>query len=827
MKTPLAWISLYAPLWNIVSTNSIKKLAHEYSIHTAEIDGIEEHFLDKVVVGKVISCEKHPDSKKLSIVEVAIGNGEKTTILTWAANISEATYVPVALVGAVLPGDFTIGERMMAGMMSRGMICSDDELGLATERAEGIMVLEHTWKSEELENMIGKSFFDLALPFVGISWAPYEFTLRDTTFEIDNKFITNRPDLFSVYGNAREWHTVFGADFHPYLEQEASIADMGSRFQLDIQTEKCFAYNAWKMENISVRKSPWWMSLMMERAWLNVKMDIVDITNCIMTEVGQPMHAFDADKISWWITVRMAKAGEKLLALNGVEYALHEEDMVIADQNGPVALAGVIWGMDSAVSLETKNIIWESACFDPISVRLTAQRHGIRTDASTRYEKSLDPLLTKKALIRVVDYMKFLGKDTTISASASYVLEKSIKNVSIELSYEFLEKKIGITIPKDEVDSILKKLGFEIQKLEWQNFSVRVPSWRATKDISIKEDIAEEVGRVYWYDHVVLQSLGADFSISEKNVDKSLRDEALSYFSHKKWNEVYNYSFTNKELDKKLNIHDSDESIAIRNAFNEEYTHMRRSLAGRLFENLRDNARHSELLRFFEIGNIYSRNSSRNSGVEELLRDISEKPFSEKKKIAWASIWITLEQLRKDIEGFFESTLGFVPPIHQDGNSLENFLHPWIAGRYVIGDDTICLFWQVHPWVAEAYDINVHSLYFEIDYTLLLNFRNESEIFFQPISRFQSIRRELNFVVDETTRTWEMKSHISSVHPWIRDIYVDSVYRDEEKVGTSKKSVNFSFLLVSDEDTISDKDALEVQENIIAHMKKLWYTLRS
>jgi phenylalanyl-tRNA synthetase beta chain len=168
MKTPLAWISLYTPLTSLLGIHSLKSLAHEYSIHTAEIDGIEDHFLDMVVIGKVISCEKHPESKKLSIVEVQISADERTTILTGATNIVDATYVPVALVGAVLPGDFSIGERMMAGMMSRGMICSDDELGLATERSEGIMILEEIWDEKRLESMVGESFFDLTLPFVGI-----------------------------------------------------------------------------------------------------------------------------------------------------------------------------------------------------------------------------------------------------------------------------------------------------------------------------------------------------------------------------------------------------------------------------------------------------------------------------------------------------------------------------------------------------------------------------------------------------------------------------------------------------------------------------------
>lgn len=296
MKIPLSWISLYSPLNSLLSKHSIRDLAHEYSIHTAEIDGIEEHFLDKVVVGKVLSCEKHPESKKLSIVQVDLGIHGQETILTGAPNISEATYVPVAIVGAVLPGDFTIGERMMAGMMSRGMICGADEISMSTEPSTGIMILEEDWESPILEKMIGKSFFDLTLPFPGNNGEIYHYPLRDTTFEIDNKFITNRPDLFSVVGNAREFHAVFEVPFSPYIPKE-DIVPQKNILNTIIETEKCLSYHLMKMGGVKVGKSPYGISLMMERAGLAPKMDIVDITNLLMTELGQPMHAFDADKI--------------------------------------------------------------------------------------------------------------------------------------------------------------------------------------------------------------------------------------------------------------------------------------------------------------------------------------------------------------------------------------------------------------------------------------------------------------------------------------------------------------------------------------------------
>lgn len=822
MKTPLSWISLYTPLQSLIAKQSMKELAHEYSIHTAEIDGIEEHFLDKVVVGKVLSCEKHPESKKLSIVRVYLGEHGEETILTGAANIVDATYVAVATVGAVLPGDFTIGERMMAGMMSRGMICSDDELWLATERSEGIMNLEEHWDRETLESMLGKSFFDLTLPFVGMNGTVYYFSLRDATFEIDNKFITNRPDLFSVYGNAREWHAIFDIPFTEYSSNQQLATN--SQFPITIETDKVLSYHARKMEWVSVRKSPFGMSVMMERSGLTPKMDIVDITNCILTEFGQPMHAFDADKINWGIVIRMAKEGEKLLALNGVEYVLTPDDMVIADHEKPIALAGIIGGMESAVTESSTNIIWESACFDAVNIRLSAQRHGIRTDASTRYEKSLDPLLAEFALPRITDYTNFLWKTGTITSSASYVDISQINHITLDIPYDFINMKAGATIPREEVHDILTRLWFTITTSD-TSFTVQVPSWRSSKDISIKEDIAEEVVRIYWYDQIPLTPINANLFINKKNPEKSLKDTTLWFWSRRWWNEVYNYSFTSIALDKGINMVDMDNAVGIKNAFNEDYTHMRRSLANRLLEDIANNTKYSDTLKFFEIGKVYTKDGETGKIATRLLSSQESQPFPEKKMLAGIMTGGDITALRNDLENFLMEILGYVPPLHNNTHTLP-FLHPGIAGEYRDGEIIIARFGQIHPLCREAYGVPLDTLYFEVEYETILELHADKEVLFHPISRYQTITRELNFVMSEKIETGPMAHLIDALHPWIANVVVDSIYRDPSKIGAGKKSVNFSFTLTNMDDTISDEDALTVQNSIITKMQEHGLELR-
>jgi phenylalanyl-tRNA synthetase beta chain len=824
MKTPLNWISLYTPLSSLIAKDSITELAHQYSIHTAEIDGIEEYFLDKVVIGKVITCEKHPDSKKLSIVEVQIGKDERTTILTGAPNISEATYVPVALVGAVLGGDFTIGDRMMAGMMSRGMICGADEIGLATESDGGIMILENMWDANMLESRIGDSLFDLTLTFPGMNGQTYEYTLRDTTFEIDNKFITNRPDLFGVYGNAREWQAVFDIPFTAHSPK--NNIENTKELPLKIETDRCLAYNAIRMENITVGKSPMGIALMMERAGLTPKMDLVDITNLILTEFGQPMHVFDADKITGILTVRLARTWEKLLALNGIEYELTTEDMVIADDNWPLALAGIIGGMNSAVNESTRNVIWEISIFNAVSVRLSAQRHGIRTDGSTRHEKSLDPLLANFATSRLWDYLEFLGKNIETVAAVSYLDTKQVNKPIIDVEYDFINMKAGANIPQEKVNKILWDLGFWISNIQsW--IQVTVPSWRASKDISIKEDIAEEVIRIYGYDNIPMTSLGANTGISQKNLINSLRDISLDFWKHQNWNEVYNYSFTNTTLDTQVGYENMDDAVGIQNAFNVEYTHMRRSLSVRLFDNIAKNRNTQSDLRFFEIGKVYHKDNEYSETISSFLKKTSETPYGEVPMIAGTTSSDSIESLRKSLEAYLIETIGYLPPLHQDPTHAAPFLHPGISGEYREWGLVFLTFGRIHPATAEAFDISTDTLYWEANVWLLLSRFALRETRVAPISRFQSIPRELSFVMDESMHSGPIAIDIETFHPWISRVHVGSVYRDEDKLWTDKKSVNFIFSLTSHEHTISDDEALHIQNGIIEAMASKGCHIRS
>ena len=462
MKIPLSWISQYTNISPLLSEQGAKPLAHLYSIHTAEIDGIEKIGLeDKVVIAKVISTRPHPDSDHLNLVELDCGLLGALGIVCGAENVRTAKYVAVALVGAKLGAeqDFEIKSSKIRGEVSEGMICSEDELGLQEERAHGIMQLERHFSEELLESKLGTPFYALEVAIPGNGTANYSFPLKDTVFEIDNKFITNRPDLFSAEGNAREFGAIFSLPFTPY---NGKLPTISGKLSVQIESPNVLSYELISVENIQAGISPLGIDQMLRKSGIAPKYDLVDIANFIMTELGQPMHAFDADKVVGDVTVRQARDGEIIIALDSKEYTLTSKDVVIADGEKVLAIAGVIGGMSSAVSETTKNVYFEAACFDPVSIRLTSQRLAIRTDSSMRFEKSLDPTLARRALPRVFDLLKFLGKNGTCTGAFSYLDTTKVRDISITTDLAFVEKKLGLKISKERAEDILTRLGFEV-----------------------------------------------------------------------------------------------------------------------------------------------------------------------------------------------------------------------------------------------------------------------------------------------------------------------------------------------------------------------------
>lgn len=388
---------------------------------------------------------------------------------------------------------------------------------------------------------------------------------------------------------------------------------------MNIETPNVLAYDIVSVQDIQAGTSPLGIDFMLRKAGLSPKFDLVDITNYVMTELGQPMHAFDAEKVVGTLTVRQARDGETMLALDSKEYTLTTKDIVIADSEKVLAIAGVIGGMSSAISETTKHVYFESACFDPVAVRLTSQRLAIRTDASMRFEKSLDPTLASRAMPRVFDLLTFLGKSGNITGAFSYLDSSKVRDITIKTDLDFMEKKLGIRIDAPRAEDILARLGFEAS-FAGDTFSVRVPSWRATKDISIKEDLVEEIGRINGYELVPDTPITGPFSIAAKNASIELRNRINAYLSARELFETYNYSFSNQNKDALIGYADDVSAVHIQNAFNVEYTMMRRSMVPNLLTATAENLKQQKRFGFFEIGKVFEK--------------LGENKFTEKKALA-------------------------------------------------------------------------------------------------------------------------------------------------------------------------------------------------
>ncbi len=759
---------------------------------------------DKVVVAKVVSTRPHPDSDHLNLVALDCGPLGSRHIVCGAENVRTAKYVAVAMVGAKLGAnqDFEIKLSKIRGEASEGMICSEDELGLQEERAAGIIPLENHFPESLLESKLGTPFYDLLITVPGNGTETYSFLIKDTIFEIDNKFITNRPDLFSAEGNAREFGAIFSLPFKPYIGKLPTIS---GKLSVQIETPNVLSYDLISVENIKTGKSPFGIDFMLRKAGLSPKYDLVDITNYIMTELGQPMHSFDASKVVGNVVVRQAKDGEIMLALDSKEYTLTSKDIVIADSEKVLAIAGVIGGMSSAVSETTDHVYFEAACFDPVSVRLTSQRLGIRTDASMRFEKSLDPTLASRAMPRVFDLLKFLGKEGTCTGAFSYLNQERVNNITINTDLAFVEKKLGLPVSRERAEDILVRLGFDVS-FAGDEFSVKVPSWRATKDISIKEDLVEEIGRVNGYDLVPNTPITGPFSIAEKNATIELRNRINSYFSGAKFFETYNYSFSNQKKDAIVGFADDSNAVHIQNAFNVEYTIMRRSMIPGLLEAAAENLKQEKNFSFFELGRIHEK--------------FGENEFSESKSLAGVSVGQDISTMRVALDGFLRAVLpGKTFTVEQGTENIASF-HPNKSGRYVVDGEVLVTFGSLHPAVAESFGLaNVEVVLFEVDYQKLSHHFATADYRFAEIGKYPGITRELNFVFEETIPVSSVIAKIASVSPILSNFSVVDTFRDTAKVGEGKKSVTFSFLIQDITKTITDEEALSIQEKIIKKLE--------
>lgn len=531
MKLSLSWIKDFV---NIPEDMDLKQLAYDLTMSTVEVEDVEDlaRRFDNMVVGVIEKIEAHPNADKLRVCKVDIGDGEIKDIVCGGINLEEGMRVAVSCPGAAVrwhgEGEpVVIKNSKLRGVESYGMICASDEIGLGD-----------LFPAEREAEILDLSAFDVP---AGTPLAD-ALDMNDVLLEIDNKSMTNRPDLWGHYGIAREIAALYNLKLK---EIEPFETDVQSDFHVEIlDPDRCTRYIGVEMSGVAVKPSPYKMQNRIWKAGMRPINALVDITNYVMLATGNPTHAFDADNITDHIVVRHAAEGEKLVLLNDKELSLCPDDLVITDSEGPVALAGVMGGAKDSILPKTQRVILEVANFEAAGIRRTALRYDTRTEASSRYEKAIDPERCDQALALSMKYFRELYPELKVTGYCDQYVKK-LEKAQIDVSLTWLEKRLGKHLTEDEIQGCLGRLGFEVA-ISGDNMHVTAPAWRSTGDISIKDDVMEEVARMYGYDHFDATSFTTSFTGAINQKDKSLIRGIKEYLAIRcGMQEIYTYPWMN------------------------------------------------------------------------------------------------------------------------------------------------------------------------------------------------------------------------------------------------------------------------------------------
>ena len=761
-----------------------------------EVEGIDKFetikgSLEGIIVGKVLTCEKHPNADKLSKTTVDVGNATILNIVCGAPNVAAGQIVAVAVVGTTLfdknGGSFTINRTKIRGEASEGMICAEDEIDLGNSH-DGIMVLDETYE-------------------VGKPLADYFDIQQDEVYEIG--LTPNRTDAISHYGVARDLHaflTCNGIDSELVkLETYSAESEGDHNFSVEVENNDLAPrYIGAVLKNIKVEESPEWLKNRLKAIGLSPINNVVDVTNYILHAYGQPLHAFDLDKIGGnKITVGNSPKGTKFTTLDGVERTLNGEEIMIKDGNQkPLCIAGVFGGLDSGVSEQTQSIFLESAYFNPVAVRKGAKFHGLNTDASFRFERGVDPNNTKTAISLAVKLLQELTGATLVGDYIEHYPEK-IKPYNVIFRYSKLDQILGAKIHREKVKEILKSLEIEILNEIPDGLELSVPNYRA--DVTREIDVIEEILRIYGYNKVdapeKISFTPVKLSFNDLN---SLENEWARALQANGFYEVMNNSLTSVE--------DETDAVKLLNPLSNDLAFMRKSLLEGLLENAVYNInRKNADIKFFELGKIYHK-KEKYEERKQLAILVSGRNHSEN--------WL----LPKDETNFYHlkayvslilGKLNFdiVEKPLQDSCFSD-------AIEFSVEGKTIARLGKVSSKLLKKFDIEQEAFYAEIEIEECQNLRNTENLRFKDIPKFNKIRRDLALLIDKNTSYADLYQSVKKNNfPFIKNINLFDVY-EGKNLPAGKKSYALSFELLNEGKTLEEKEISEVMNKLVSLFKK-------
>lgn len=778
MFLSMNWIS------DFVDLSGLDKLAliNKFSLSTAEVENeifFKGSDISGIVAARIKEVLPHPDSKKLHLLKVDAGDGKLTDVVCGAPNVKEGMVTAFAKVGAHI-GDIEITPRDLAGYTSFGMCCSEKELGIS-DNHEGIMEI-----TDDIP--LGTDLKDF-------------YEIDDIVFEVDNKSLTNRPDLWGHYGIAREFAAISGRELKPLDAEDTAHYSALPQLDLKIEDPLCRRYSCMSVKNITRKISPVNMRIRLFYCGMRAINFLADLTNYIMLEMGQPMHAFDSRKIDK-IRIKRFEKPFKFTTLDGAERNIDENTLMICNDNTPVAIAGIMGGLDSEIVDDTDSLTLESATFDAASIRKSTVRLSHRTDASMRYEKSLDPEMTVPAIGRFLKLMHDADRGAEVISSLTDEYAAPFDKVELSFDKAFVDRYTGIEIDNERIVKTLKSLGFGVEN-SGDDFKVSVPSFRATKDVTIKADIIEEITRIYGYDNFeVNTALAPLYPVrpeTEKTVEERIKDILVKSFD---MHELHSYVWQYYDEYKSLGI-EIEDNIKLINATNPNIETLRRSIVPTQLCQVSKNTDYSDGFAVFEIGRIFDGVDGNNMCRES--KKLAVTLFDRKK---------TAEELYlklRDILAVLTDDIKHTSLSFKAAEAAHSYEHPKNLNTVICAGSEIGIMGVVHPSVMKKLSKKGAAVFAEIDIARFADIEDAGINYSEP-SRFPEMEIDISFVSAVFAPIGEAIKKADC--EWIKNVKLIDTYEDE-----NGKSITVRIYFSHPERTLTKEEVMKVVDGIVETLR--------
>ena len=781
MKFSYRWLKDYLNV-----RKSLQEILDGFTMAGLEVETVQDlgALSEKIVVGKILKIEEHPDADNLSLCTVDVGQDRSLNIVCGADNMKEGDKVVTALDGAILKGEFTIKRTRIRGQVSEGMLCATDELGI-NEDHSGILIL------------------------------PDDFPVGDPLDAVIDIAITpNRGDCISLLGLARDISGYFGSRTSlPSHRVNETMDPIENYLKVTVDNKKaCPRYTARYIRGVRVGESPAWLKYRLETAGVRSLNNIIDATNYVMLEFGHPIHAFDLDRVAnRHIIVRSAKQGEEIEMLDGEKLALKEEDLLIADPREPIALAGIMGGYQSGISRSTINVVLECAHFDPITISRTCRRLGKQTEASFRFERNVD----REAIPRVIDRVASLIQDLAGGEIVHGMLD--VKNYRsqpkiIPLSVEKTNRMLGTQLGPRYIADLLVGLNFEITSSDAENISFSVPSYR--NDITRDVDLIEEVARMYGYNRVrptlpYLSSEPNTVTPLEK-VEPEIKDTLYSLG----FDEAISYSFNSSELAEALGA-PVKQAVKIANPISADQDIMRTSLLPNFIQTIAHNLNRDVLdLSLYELGKVYEKQDEGAAEKMLLMAGMCGQKFS-----SWRERGKPIDFY--DVKGVAVALLDVLGLQNAQIERLKDagHYHPGRCAKYSIGNKEVCRFGELHPLITEQLELKRRIYLLEMNVSDIAEMARITKTY-EEIPKFPSVTRDLAIIIDRDIPAGEVESIIrNTAGKDLETLFLFDLYKGDP-VPEDKKSLGYSLTFRSRETTLKDKQVNVLMERILEELKR-------